>query len=84
MADVGTNLQRAQRAGYDVLGHFALPLSDWRAYFDPIQRRIADLRPEYEDDASAQAVFEHQKHEIGILERCAGSYTYVFYLLQRS
>ncbi len=84
MASVETNLDRAERAGYTPLGHFALPFSDWRAYLDPIQARIAALRPEYATDPRALAVFEHHEHEIGILERSGGSYTYVFYLLQRN
>ncbi|MBW2268921.1 MAG: methyltransferase domain-containing protein [Deltaproteobacteria bacterium] len=83
MADVEANCKRAERAGYRVLDHFALPHSDWRAYYDPIEARAAKLRPRYADDPRALAAIGHQDHEIEIFEGSRGSYSYVFYLLRK-
>jgi serine/threonine-protein kinase HipA len=83
VANVETNRDRAERAGYEVMSTFGLPLADWHAYYDPIERRAIDLRRNYEDDPAALAILSGHREEMQILDASDGSYTYVFYLLRK-
>jgi serine/threonine-protein kinase HipA len=83
VADVATNCDRAERAGYEVISTFELPIGDWKAYYDPIEERATELLPEYEDDPAALEVLSGHREEVRILEESEGSYTYVFYLLRK-
>ncbi len=83
MSDVPGNCRRADRAGYDVLDTFVLPLSDWYAYYSPIESRAQPLREKYADDPAALEVVNGHVSEVRVLEEAGGSYSYVFYLLQK-
>jgi SAM-dependent methyltransferase len=83
VADVETNRARAERAGYEVISTFELPLGDWHAYYDPIEARAIQLQREYEDDPASLAILSGHREEMRVLEASEGSYTYVFYLLRK-
>ncbi|MDP2123208.1 MAG: class I SAM-dependent methyltransferase [Parvibaculum sp.] len=82
MATVAANSAAAERAGYDIIGTFALPPEDWWAeYYTPMRARIADMRETY--GAAAKAVLDQKEAEIALFERNPGPYSYVFYVLRR-
>lgn len=81
MSDVSGNCARAERAGFDVIDTFPLPLSDWDAYYEPIEARALPLRDAHRDDPAALEALAYHAREVGILDRSGGSYSYVFYLL---
>ncbi|HTU26183.1 MAG TPA: class I SAM-dependent methyltransferase [Pirellulales bacterium] len=81
MATTSENCRRARSAGLDVLGRFTLPESDWwDEYYNPLLRRIAELRP------SANALLadhlDQSEQEIELFRRHSGAYGYVFFLLR--
>ncbi len=83
MANVEENLTRAERAGFEVLSHFPLPISDWDAYYDPIRERVEVFRREYSAEPDALETLDAFDRESGMLARSDDSYSYVFYLLRR-
>ena len=78
MNTLAGNKHVARSAGFEVLGHFALPASDWWSeYFAPLQRRINLLRTE---EGMAE-VLDDAENEINIYSVFGGSFEYVFYVL---
>ena len=72
------NLEIVRSAGFEVLGHFVLPASDWWSeYYSPLQRRINLLRTE---EGMAE-VLDNAENEIDIYSLFGGCFGYVFYVL---
>jgi serine/threonine-protein kinase HipA len=80
--DMGTmaeNIERAQSAGFESLGAFALPRSDWEVgLYEPLRARIEELRGE----AELASIIEETEQEIRLFEEYGDSYGYVFYILR--
>jgi SAM-dependent methyltransferase len=56
MQSVEAHLEEIGKAGYQSVGHFALPESAWwDHYYSPLESRLASLRKKYADDANALA-----------------------------
>ena len=71
--------------GYEPLAHFALPEDAWwRAYFQPLQQRLADLRSQYRDDAAAQAILDGEQREIDVYVKYQRWYGSAFFLMRKS
>ena len=82
MAGIEQNLERARAAGYDVIGHFALPPEAWwDEYYTPLEARIAHLAPDA--DPELAAVLDETRREIELYRSHGETYGYVFYLLRR-
>jgi ubiquinone/menaquinone biosynthesis C-methylase UbiE len=82
MVDVEKNLDISRQAGYEILGHFILPASDWWNYYRPMQKRLTELKQKYQNNPAALQAFEEEEREIYIFENYANYYSYVFYVLQ--
>ena len=81
---VTENLDTFERAGYTMIGHFALPESAWwDDYYVPIEKRLIDLRKKYQDSAAAKASVENMQQEIDLYRRYSAYYGYVFYIARR-
>ena len=79
MGTIDQNLERAKAAGYDPLGTFSLPKSDWEdEYYAPLVTRMDALRA---DPAFAPVIAETNR-EIELYRRFGDSYGYVFYALR--
>jgi serine/threonine-protein kinase HipA len=82
MGTVASNCAVAREAGYEVLGTFVLPASDWEEYYRPLQARVELLRPRAREDARLAAVLDETERELALHTRWGTSYGYVFYLLR--
>ncbi|MDY6912582.1 MAG: class I SAM-dependent methyltransferase, partial [Chloroflexota bacterium] len=80
--NIETNLNIIRKCGYDPIGHFALPESDWWDYYLPIQQKLPALKDKYQDNADALAVVQMEENEIELYRRYSSYYGYVFYLMQ--
>ena len=81
---VETKLNLITRSGYQLLGHFYVSADEWwRAYYAPLETRIAELRANYSSDAEALAVLDEEYREVALFkrnpERCAS----VFFVMQK-
>lgn len=82
MTDIAGNLKLIDAAGYRAVGQFTLPESAWwDSYYEPMEKRIAELREKYRADEQALAVLDGEQREIDLYRRCPDSYGYVFYVM---
>jgi serine/threonine-protein kinase HipA len=85
MADTATNIRNAAQEGFETFAHFVLPQEDWwPEYLTPPERRIELLSIEAENDPDLAEVLDEQKAEIDICRRFGDSFSYVFYLMQKT
>ncbi len=64
------NLERFKRAGYEMVGHFTLPLEAWTVnFYGPMEKRLEELEAKYSDIPEAMEVYSTQRKEIEELKR---------------
>jgi ubiquinone/menaquinone biosynthesis C-methylase UbiE len=83
MRSIEANLAAADERGWEVIGHFPLPWSAWRNYYDPLQARLPAFRATHAEDADAQAVADMTASEMAMMTRYAADCGYAFYVLRR-
>jgi SAM-dependent methyltransferase len=73
------NVDRARRAGYEVLFTARLPSEAWwRNYYDPLRERLGQPAVE----PATAAVIRDTRQEIALFEQFSGYYGYTFYALR--
>ena len=80
---IEANLTAASERGWQVVGHFPLPWSAWRDYYDPLRERLPTFRMAHAEDAEAQAVADLTESEMALMSRYAADCGYAFYVLRR-
>ncbi|MGE4503707.1 MAG: MerR family transcriptional regulator [Desulfovibrionaceae bacterium] len=81
---VEEHAEAALRAGYELLGSFVQPLSDWEAIHAPLRERgLGRLASEHPGDPQASALVAATVQEMDLLQRRADQYGHVFYALRR-
>jgi cyclopropane fatty-acyl-phospholipid synthase-like methyltransferase len=84
MVDTDTNVAAITKCGFEVLGHFRLPESDWlESFYHPLENRLQSLRQTYAADPERIDLIESIQREIEIYRRYSEYYGYEFYLMQR-
>ncbi len=85
MAEIGTNLDRARRAGYEPLDTFTLPESAWwDEYYTPQLALLSKLERRNPKDPVLVGLIAGVRAEIELYRRHSAAYGYVFYLLRRA
>jgi SAM-dependent methyltransferase len=78
---VADNLPQFAASGYELLGHFTIPESDWLdEFYLPMERRIAKLRARHQDNKDALAVLDSCGREIEIYKTYSDYYGYEFFV----
>jgi hypothetical protein len=83
MRDIEANLTAAGERDWQVVGHFPLPWSAWKNYYDPLRERLPAFRAAHVGDADAQAVADLTESEMALMARYAEDCGYAFYVLRR-
>ncbi len=84
MKSVEDNLEGLERAGFEVVGHFTIPDSCWlEEFYDPMEKRLAEMVEKYEGDEVAESVIATNRREIEIFRKYSEFYGYVFYIAQK-
>jgi len=79
--DVPGNLMLFPGAGYSVIGHFTLAVYSWlKEYYDPMQKRIDELRGRYEGNAAAMEAIDSAQREITGFKKCWREVGYEFFV----
>ncbi|WBA81858.1 MerR family transcriptional regulator [Endozoicomonas sp. GU-1] len=73
-------LQQAEAAGYRVIDSFALSKQAWKAYYEPLEIRVNDLKAEMADSAALRDI----QAELEIYHNYLGQFGYQVFVLQRS
>ena len=85
MKDVAENLALFKANGYEMLGHFTLPVSSWfENFYDPMQVRVDELRNKYQGNAAAMQVIDAAQAEIDGFKKCSGELGYEFFVARRA
>ena len=83
MLSVAGCLQAAEARGYRFVHAEALPSSAWwTSYYDPLNARIAALKPGLAEDDPMSAVIAETQTEQDMLRHYGDAFGYVFYVLQ--
>lgn len=84
ISGIPENLEHISDCGYDLIGHFALPDDIWWiAYYEPLEKRIEELREKYVDQSGARAVLEKEQHEIDLYKKYSTWYGSAFFVMRR-
>jgi len=83
MKSVDENLKIIDDLDYSLLGHFTLPESSWADYYQPIEKRIAELRVKYAGDKEALKLLDDEQAEIDLYHKYHDFYGYVFFVMRK-
>ena len=84
MKNVAENLGLFKASGYEVTGHFTLPVSSWfENYYDPMQVRVNELRKTYQGNAAALEVIAAAQAEITGFGKCSSELGYEFFVAKK-
>jgi SAM-dependent methyltransferase len=84
ISDIPGNLQKITACGYDVIAHFALPEDIWwTVYYEPLEKRIRQLREKYADERDALALLDKEQHEIDLYKKYSNWYGSAFFVTEK-
>lgn len=79
--NVKDNLELFKKNGYEIVCHFTLPVKSWfTQYYDPMQKRINELRSKYQNNETALAVLDMAQQEINGFKQCSDQVGYEFFV----
>jgi SAM-dependent methyltransferase len=82
---ISENLAAIPPRGYEVLGHFPLPEDAWWIeYYDPLEKRLPELRARYAGNPEAQTLLDGSEREIEMLRQHPGWYSSVFFVMRKT
>ncbi len=82
MRGVPECLASAERAGYEMAGHFVLPRSVWEEFYAALDREIPLFTARHPGDRDALEVARISELEIAVFRRCIDWYGYVFFVMR--
>lgn len=84
MRSVSENLSALERAGYQVLGYFQQPDSDWTdLFYRELGEQLARVEEKYGRELQAQAVVDANRREMEIFSRHSAAFGYAFFVARR-
>jgi SAM-dependent methyltransferase len=70
--------------GYDLIGHFTLPEGFWwLECFEPLERRIRELRGKYVEDRAVQKALDQEQRTVDLFRRYSAWYGSAFLVMQK-
>lgn len=73
-----------EQAGYDLIGYFTLPASDWlENYYRPTEARIASFTARHPGQPEAAEIVEMERREAELYARFRDFYSYGFYIARK-
>lgn len=85
ISTVSVKLKLVAKCGYRLLGHFKLPEYVWWVeYYEPLEKRINELRGRYINDLAALAVLNKEQSEIELFKKHQKWYGSAFFVMQRN
>ncbi|PSW11381.1 methyltransferase domain-containing protein [Photobacterium sanctipauli] len=79
MTTVAERAKQAQAAGYRVLESFTLSDDAWKAYFEPLQQRVNELKPSMAESAALKDI----QTELDIYHQGFEQFGYQVFILQK-
>jgi len=84
MTNVETNLSKIRASGYELIGNFTLPDSDWwEDYYTPLEAKFPQLNEKFKDDLDALKILDTTRLEIEMRRLYPEYYGYEFFIGRR-
>jgi ubiquinone/menaquinone biosynthesis C-methylase UbiE len=82
IGDLKTKRNLITKSGYELLGYFVVSKNEWwHDYYEPLEKRIKELRVKYRDDRESLKVLDKEQQEVDMFKRDPrGS---VFFVMQK-
>jgi ubiquinone/menaquinone biosynthesis C-methylase UbiE len=85
LTTIKENLEMIARTGLRMVTHFVLPARSWvDDYYDPMEKRIAELKRTHAGNAEALETLAACQHEIDVFRNYPGYYGYAFFVMERT
>jgi len=82
--NTGDKLRIIPKCGYKLLGHFSLSENVWwLKYYNPLEKKIQELRKKYMADAELLKVLDKKQRDIDTFKKNQKSYSSVFFIMQK-
>lgn len=82
--NITDKLKQIPGCGYVPLGHFLLPEDVWcTEYYEPLEKRINELRTKYSDNPKALKILDKEQQEIDMFKKNPEKYGSVFFVMQK-
>ncbi len=84
MLNINEHLSIIEATGYQCLGHFTQPESDWEAMYKPLrEKRLPFFEANYPDDHQAQEIISSTYQEMGIRKKYPQQYSHEIYIMEK-
>ncbi len=84
IADDKAYRKTIEKNGYELLGSFVLPKSDWMEnLYGPLGKKVEEFRITYKDREGAAELFDAIDGEIEMYEKYGDWYGYIFYIMRK-
>lgn len=83
MRTAEANNAAARAEGYEVLGNFTIDATCWDAFYDDVERRLAEIEPLYGTDPDGRAIIHMTRVEIDLYRRYPEAYGYEFHVFRK-
>lgn len=81
---ISKNIKKIEHSGFTPVAHFVLPEEAWwKYYYNPLIKRVEDLRIKHQGDAEWERILEEELEEIELFKNYASEYGYVFYIMKK-
>ncbi|MCK4396076.1 class I SAM-dependent methyltransferase [candidate division WOR-3 bacterium] len=82
--NITDKLKQIPGCGYVPLGHFLLPEDVWcTEYYEPLEKRINELRTKYSDNPKAHKILDKEQQEIDMVKKNPEKYGSMFFVMQK-
>jgi ubiquinone/menaquinone biosynthesis C-methylase UbiE len=72
------------RHGYNLCSHFALPEDFWwRDYFEPLERRIAEVRGKHGEDPDVAAQLDEEQQQVDLYKKYSKWFGSAFFIMEK-
>ncbi len=83
MQSIESNVEIIIKCGFKIIDYFVLPeKSWWENYYNPIKKRISNLKLKYSENEDATRILELEEKEMEMYKKYSDYYGYVFYIMQ--
>ncbi len=83
MQSIESNVEIIIKCGFNIIDYFVLPeKSWWENYYNPIKKRISNLKLKYSENEDATRILELEEREMEMYKKYSDYYGYVFYIMQ--
>ena len=81
---VSNKLKEISNYGYKLVNHFLLPEDAWwLEYYQPLEKRIKELRLKHKDNSEAMKMLEKYQSEVNMVKNHPKEHRSAFYILQK-